>query len=353
MKILIPHTVGKSSLANPFVRTLRDGLLACGHEVVCSKDAFWALPKEYDIVFFQWPESILNETKTGPSLEKIKEQIGEIKKAGVPIAITCHNLHPHDENTFLLEVYDYLYSQADVFHHLGDYSFQLMKSKYPDAHHFVAPHQAFYHIEEKELSRKSYYRDKFGIPQNKITILSFGAFRNDDEREMFAGLAKHNSNKYCLWAPKIYRDTLRKKNFLTRTACAWRYLYFRAKGIRMQSRVPVDEDVMPMICAADILFIQRKEILNSGNLPLGFSAGKIVVGPDLGNVGQILKTTCNPVFNPLDAFSIRSAVDEAVNMLEDGNVVGIRNYHYAEEHWQIPQVTMIISDNLKQAIKKR
>lgn len=51
---------------------------------------------------------------------------------------------------------------------------------------------------------------------------------------------------------------------------------------------------------ADIALLQRVKILNSGSLPLNFYFGNVVVGPDVGNVGEILKKTGNPVFNVED-----------------------------------------------------
>lgn len=352
MKILIPHTVGNSALSNPFVRTLRDGLIACGHEVVCGKELFWDSSMEYDLVFFQWPESILNKEKTAPDLEHIKTKVKQIKNQGIPIAITCHNLHPHDANLYLEEVYDYLYSQMDIFHHMGEYSMEKMKKKYPSAYHFVAPHPAFYTISEKELNSSEKYKDKYGLSKNKIVIMAFGAFRNSEERDMFSNLANKFKGNFIFWAPKIYRDTYRKKSFLTRAACIGRYLKYSLIGLKMSKSVPNDEEVMPMICASDILFIQRKEILNSGNLPLGFSAGKIVVGPDKGNVGEILKKTGNIVFNPNDETSIVDAISKAVKMFKDGNRKGYSNYEYAKNNLQPLLVIKQISETLEKYMQK-
>ena len=351
MKILIPHNVGNSTVANPFVRTLRDGLIACGHEVTCSKDVFWDSPLGFDLVFFQWPESILNKEKTAPNINQIENQVRLLKDHDILIAITCHNLHPHDRNNFLTDVYNYLYGKADVFHHMGDYSFQQLKQTYPNATHFIAPHPAFYSVTETELSQISVYKQKYSVPKDKITIMAFGAFRNSEEREMFLTLDKKFGRDHCLWAPKIYRDTFRKKNFITRLACAGRYLKYSLLGIKMQKLVPEDDDVLPMICASDILFIQRKEVLNSGNLPLGFSAGKIVVGPDVGNVGAILRHTGNPVFDPHDESSIIEAVENAISMYKEGNYIGKRNYLYAQNNCQPFQVAKIISDNIEMVMK--
>ena len=113
-----------------------------------------------------------------------------------------------------------------------------------------------------------------------------------------------------------------------------------------------DTDVQQMIQASDIMFIQRLEILNSGNLPLGFAGGNIVVGPDLGNVGEMLRATGNPVFDPHDKESIFIAVDKAISMLKQNNYSqGKKNYEYAKNHWNKEHVAQVLNDKLLTLLK--
>ena len=60
MKILFvcSHEWVYSENANPFVSLLIEGLVNCGHQVKCGLDDFWSGYANYDILFFQWPESI-------------------------------------------------------------------------------------------------------------------------------------------------------------------------------------------------------------------------------------------------------------------------------------------------------
>jgi glycosyltransferase involved in cell wall biosynthesis len=103
----------------------------------------------------------------------------------------------------------------------------------------------------------------------------------------------------------------------------------------------VSEEVLPYYFgAADIVLIQRMKILNSGNLPLSMFMGKVVVGPNVGNVGRILTETNNPTFIPRDTSSILKAVHKAFTLLEEGK--GIENRHYALDNWS----TDIISKKL-------
>jgi len=349
MQILIPHTINNSATANPYVRVLRDGLADCGHSVECSAKLFWESPLDWDLIFFQWPESILNQDKTKPCLEQISDHIEKIKNNGVKICITVHNLHPHLDNPFVSKVYDYLYSKADLFHHMGEFSRNLFENKYPNATHFIAPHPIYYDVEKLGISVDE-CKIKYDVNRKKITIISFGAFRNADERDMILNLNKMFSNEICFWAPKLFSNAFTKKQsknkVINKISTFVNYAKYSLQGIKMNRGIISDNDVLPMVNAADILLIQRQDILNSGNLPLGFSAKKIVVGPNIGNVGTILSNTGNPVFNPHDKDSLYDAISEAMKLFRRSNYQGISNYLYAKDNWTIDRVAQIINNTL-------
>ncbi len=48
---------------------------------------------------------------------------------------------------------------------------------------------------------------------------------------------------------------------------------------------------------ADVLFIPIIKSLNSGNVALGNTFGKVVVGPNYGVIGEELEKLGNPVFD--------------------------------------------------------
>lgn len=65
---------------------------------------------------------------------------------------------------------------------------------------------------------------------------------------------------------------------------------------------------------------------------MGFAAGKVVVGPDGGNVGSILRETNNPVFDSTDADSIVESVLKAIRL--SNTDAGTKNKEYAQTHWR-------------------
>ena len=100
-------------------------------------------------------------------------------------------------------------------------------------------------------------------------------------------------------------------------------------GIRFSHEVIPDDMMQCYFCAADVVLIQRVDALNSGNLPMAFHAGKVVVGPNVGNVGAILRETGNYAFDPQDINSAASALQKALTETEKGK----ENRTYATEHW--------------------
>lgn len=71
-------------------------------------------------------------------------------------------------------------------------------------------------------------------------------------------------------------------------------------------------------------------ILNSGVVPMAFLFGRGVVGPDSGNVGELLRVTANLVFSPSDQGSVNSMLRSAMNM--DLDDLGAKNRRYADKY---------------------
>ena len=94
-----------------------------------------------------------------------------------------------------------------------------------------------------------------------------------------------------------------------------------------------DDQVQCYLNASDVLLIQRRNPLNSGNLVLGFTFGRVVVGPNQGNVGEILRTTGNPVFEPGCAKSFSNALDRGLTLSQQGH--GEMNRRHADREWDL------------------
>ncbi|MBX5439874.1 MAG: glycosyltransferase, partial [Thermoflavifilum sp.] len=62
----------------------------------------------------------------------------------------------------------------------------------------------------------------------------------------------------------------------------------------------------------------------------------IVVGPNYGNVGSILRATGNPVFNPKNIQSVADALYQAVSLLHTD--LGEKNRAFARANWEMEHV---------------
>ena len=330
---------------NPYVSSLAAGLVEYGHEVECDLNLFWDSFSKYDLLYFQWPEAIFEWRKEKIDLERLSRHLDRIKEAGVNMVITCHNLHPHNYDKATTDLYSLVYSKVDAFHHMGKSSYNLMKEKYPHQYHFIAPHHIADGLCDYPLGL-SEAKKKLHIPKNNIVVSSFGAFRNEEEVRLFVDMTNdvHGRNLTYL-APRIPMERLYHGRHIAKSLRSlYKSLQYKLLGIKYSGFLK-DEEFKVWLSASDIVFIQRKEILNSGNLPLAFSARKIVVGPDVGNVGEILKETGNFVFNPNDRVSVKQSVLEAINEVQNSNHLGLQNYHYAK-NWSVSAVCGLIDREL-------
>lgn len=335
---------------NPYVLSLVGGLINCGHEVVCSLDDFWYSYYQYDLLYFQWPEAIFDWRRNSIDIKRLSHHFDRIKENHVKTVITCHNLHPHNNDAMTTALYNLVYSRVDFFHHMGRFSYDVMKEKYPHKYHFIAPHHIADVIWGNPLGSYDAKR-KLHISEKDIVVSSFGAFRNEDEIQLYVKMVKDVTGlNLSFLAPRIPIGHFYNGRHLNRTI---KYLYdsllYKRLGIKYSGFL-TNEELHVWLYASDIVFIQRKEILNSGNLPLAYSAGKIVVGPDLGNVGEILKETDNFTFNPNDRESVKQAVLDAIKEVKMFNQLGRQNLRYAQENWCTSRVCRLIDKELTQIV---
>lgn len=341
MKVYFVVQEPSERMFNHFVPSLANALQKQGCEVVYGLERLWTDDVfDCDIVHFQWPEYIFGAQKqkfSDNDTTRMSHRLMQLKEKGIKIFIQVHNLKPHRKNDKnILRLYELLYSQADVIVHMGMYSCELLQSQYPNAQHIVVPHHIYDDIYNFNIPQEE-ARQRLHLPTDKKIVLSFGKFRTDKERQFVLSLKRETAslhitegaNSSLFLMPGFYRETLRTWNpikFITRLFYT---ITYRLKGINFCNDVIPSDLMQCYFCAANVVLIQRFDILNSGNLPMAFHAGKVVVGPAVGNVGQILRETGNFTFDPHD---IRSAVSVLQKALTE-TTKGKENKTYAKEHW--------------------
>ena len=340
---------------NHFVSSLGNALQKQGCEVVYGLERLWTDEVlGYDIIHFQWPEGIFGlfgHQVTDEELTRMNQRLMWLKEHGKKVFYTCHNLKPHtNRNENLLHFYDLICNNADYIHHLGNYSCELLQSKYPNASHVVIPHHIYDDVLSFNISQVE-ARQRLHLPTDKKIILSFGKFRTEEERNFV--LSIKDSSLFTLHSslflmPGFYRQTLHTWNPKKLVTRLYHTLYYRLKGIQFSNEAIPDDMMQYYFCAADVVLIQRLDILNSGNLPMAFHAGKVVVGPNVGNIGPILHETGNFTFDPEHAKSAIDALKNALVATSKGN----ENKVYASKYWSSNLIAATFLRYYQQAIYK-
>jgi glycosyltransferase involved in cell wall biosynthesis len=204
------------------------------------------------------------------------------------------------------------------------------ENRKPGSMHRVVPH--FIYPVVPRLN-KAESRKLLGIPSSTKVVLVFGDFRTDEEREMVLSIGKKlKSDQIKMIAPRLFENPIRGHGKMAAYRELRHRLHFLKYGLFLKRYSFVsDIEMSRLFSACDVVLIQRKRILNSGNVPMGFYFGKTVAGPDRGNVGEILRLTGNSVFDPENVDSAAKAVREAFALAEKGK--GEENRRYAETYW--------------------
>ena len=340
MKVFMVHE-DPWNAGNPYIYTLIEGIQKSHQDcnVAWGRDRFWSDEIfSYDIVHFHWPQTFMG--KDPHSQADFLHHIERMKSNGVKIVATCHDLEPHyDQFADKAESMKIVYSHSDMIIHLGEYSKALFKKCYPDTQHILIPHHLYDTI-YTHFPSKTEALKYLGLTEGKTYILCFGTFRAKQERQMIIELSKQlDDRSIVILAP----------SFMNIWCRSFRLLHKRLIKLYYQQRYHIyctgstwcavsDEALPYYYAAADIVFIQRLKILNSGNALMPMLFGKVVVGPDCGNVGPLLRHWNYPVFPVDDLKDLGEITRNAIRMKEDA--MRNRNNQMAE------YATSVISDKL-------
>ena len=332
---------------NLFVPILCDAIRAGGIDVRCSTKEFWESDKTYDIIHFQWPEEVAGWTCDDSGIiRRLEERIRFFRSQGAHFIYTRHNVRPHDANEVISRAYDIIESQSDVVVHMGRFSRDEFAARYPGSRNVVIPHHIYQYTYQENISVER-ARQYLRLPQEAFVVTCIGKFRNREERRMtLDAFRAWDEPRKLLSAPRFHpfsRHDSYGRNFLKRWASRAGYyllmpLLNRALKLKAgagDERID-DCDLPYYIAASDVLLIQQKDILNSADVPLAFLFRKVIIGPDCGNIGGVLKSTGNPTFHP-------GRKEDIVWALEEGRRLSVRgkgemNYAYAMENMCVSKV---------------
>ncbi len=321
---------------NTYPYDLKEAIQHQGCDATYGLSGFWNPIKNIDILHIHWPESLFKWAE--PNIKELiyLEKILDIwKKNNTKIVVTRHNFSRHSfgnksiyEKSNYDKLYELVYSYSNGIIHLGKFSLDDFKKRYQefkyDVENAIIPHGIYEKYPNN--SNKVSAREKLNIPKNAKVVLVFGTLRNFEEVNFIQNVFKEvQLNKKILIGPrwKFSSDKYLKK--------FQKLYYLLHPQYKLNDKLIDNNNIHLYFNSADVVFIPRINNLNSGVLILGYSFGKVVVGPDFGNVGEILQETKNPFYSPQIIESAVQAIEKAFR--SDLNKLGIANFNYAKQSW--------------------
>ncbi len=323
--------INRYDTLNPFVNSLTNELRNY-FTMNVDLEEFWCTRSQYQIIHIHWPEAVFQwKMPSDSDLTILENTIQEWKRRGTLFVYTRHNIRRHySSNAAIHErLYSIIENNSDLIVHLGEYSKNEWKATKKIAKrqvHTIIPHHIYEDLYRPDLSVCS-ARERLGISDRALVTLAFGIFRDQEERE---------------WTMNAFEEISIQEKVLL--APRWGDGSVKTDNLLLGNQLVSPDDVPLYFAAANIVFIQRLEILNSGNLPLAFLFNKPVVGPDRGNVGEILRKTNNYYFTPGDIRSVKLAFSAAIFDIVMGEKR--KNREYALTHYNVRKIGLEYRDAL-------
>jgi hypothetical protein len=322
-------------------------------ELQQSCDAFWNMEGDYDVIHLHFPEYLTfglqhayQQGLTDALLVETATRLAYWSKRA-KLVVTRHVLLPHDalEDPMWEKMYAVFYRYADGVAHFAQPSIDEFRKRYAgtdwvhgrEPRHTIIPHHNYASL--PDTIGRDEARAKLGIPAKARVMLVFGAIRNEAEKQLILETFQNLKVPGKLLLVSRWREQLAKVSWirlkywlrdLTR-------LYYRLHPSYHFNYGFVEEaDSQLYLNAADVLFIPRLWVLNSGNITLGMTFGKVVIGPDAWDVGELLRETGNPVFDPDRPDAAAAMVEEGLRLAVEGKR-GPANRERALTEWGADQ----------------
>ena len=312
---------------NRFVIDLKEGIESYA-EVIYDYKEFWACNNTYDIIHIHEPEYLSYEVEScmynsNPIPEDLWDRLIvclEHWNKHSKIVHTRHVQEPHvridDE---FRKLYKTVFSYCHGVAHFAGFSIQQFKEFYPEFSHIrhcIIPCHNYTSLPNTTSRLKA--RNKLNINHDSKVLLVFGMVKEREKSLIKVAFDSIPSNNKVLLAPG-WKVSRRKIGWIRLREWVYKFDVWKArqsKQFRINLGFIEECDAQYFCHASDVLLIPRMNELNSGNITFGFTFGLVVTGRDGGDIGEILKETGNPVFNPHQPASIANAVKKAFELAE-------------------------------------
>ncbi|MBJ6367901.1 glycosyltransferase family 4 protein [Snuella sedimenti] len=285
--------------------------------------------QEYNIVNIHWPEALFEwQDVSDKDLVELEKNIKQWKQYS-KIVYTRHNREPHNKGIKNIKaLYVIILKYCDGIIHLGDFSLRELLKNYPKYKakiNAVIPHPLY--LKNKKYITQEQAREKFSIKVDAKVVLVFGNIRTKEEKKLIlkAFNKLKTDNKLLLVSRMPYFlegvPSWRLKILMKQIV---RFYYGLFSKYKFFYDFVKQEDIPYFVSAADIVFVPRIKHLNSGNVYLGFSYNKPIVGPAVGNIKEVLNNDFNYLFDPKNIKSVTNALEKGLK--EDISIVHEKVY---------------------------
>ncbi|MGY5352966.1 hypothetical protein ACXGQW_10480 [Wenyingzhuangia sp. IMCC45533] len=255
--------------------------------------------KSYDIVNIHWPEALFKWLEpTDEQLLEFEKHLSQWNKYSKIISV-MHNEYPHYQNTKNYNrLYKLIYNNSHGIVHLGFYSKRKYSKIYLKSKHVVIKHPLYFNTIPNTISPKE-AKEKIKIGLDDKVVLVFGNLRSSAEEEKMLRVFKRlKVKRKRLVVPRMYFHHLSHLNKFSREIVK---LYYKLHPhYKFQTSYVPDNEIQNYLQASDLLWIVRTESLNSGNIFLGWTFSKKVLGPRIGNMKEILNKAKAVTYDPND-----------------------------------------------------
>lgn len=282
----------------------------------------------FNFVLIQWIEQLFHwKEPTEKQLIELQNTINVWKEKKVKIIHILQNEKRHYGMTNLFEqLFSLVLESVDVFIHFGNFSLHKYETIYNNSKHVLIHHPLYLNTFTEIEKNKA--RANLEITNNTLVIIIPGTIRNLKERKMvlkyFSSIKRKDK---LLITPKMYfrkiAYTQKGYNYLKKVPNLLNSLdvlsnrSLKNKSLMIGEKFLSNEELSQLVCASDIVWSPRLDTLNSGIVYLAYTFKKVVLGPDIGNVGAVLKDMNMPTYNPKQSQTIKIALEQAIRLISE------------------------------------